>query len=275
VDRKAIRAVKARIRRLTAWNWGVSRAHRVATLNRFVTGGAPTSPGPRPPRSSPSLMSGSAGGCASARGSSGSACGPASTGFGRWASLGRRPSSGPTAARAPGASRGRPCSNALSPTPTGRAWASSASPGPTVASGLCGEPPDAWSACPVVWEEAGQPRRLPDASFVPTPGRIERRRARLADRGVASPPTLRRTGPPIGLGHPDPPHSRARMTGPSSFAYPLPGAKPPVREVESADPPMPHGRLRADTSLRWARPGPMPPVPHGSVSGGDCSPCCS
>jgi RNA-directed DNA polymerase len=38
VDRKAIRAVKARIRRLTAWNWGVSRAHRVATLNRFVTG---------------------------------------------------------------------------------------------------------------------------------------------------------------------------------------------------------------------------------------------
>jgi len=38
VDRKAIKACKARIRRLTARNWGVSMAHRIGALNRFITG---------------------------------------------------------------------------------------------------------------------------------------------------------------------------------------------------------------------------------------------
>jgi RNA-directed DNA polymerase len=38
IDRKAIKAVKARIRRFTARNWGVSMAHRIGALNRFITG---------------------------------------------------------------------------------------------------------------------------------------------------------------------------------------------------------------------------------------------
>jgi group II intron reverse transcriptase/maturase len=38
IDRKAIKAVKARIRRLTARNWGVSMAHRIGALNRFIHG---------------------------------------------------------------------------------------------------------------------------------------------------------------------------------------------------------------------------------------------
>lgn len=38
VDRKALQAVRARIRRLTARNWGVSMAHRIAALNRFILG---------------------------------------------------------------------------------------------------------------------------------------------------------------------------------------------------------------------------------------------
>lgn len=38
VDKKALKAVKARIRRLTARSWGVSMAHRIGALNRFIRG---------------------------------------------------------------------------------------------------------------------------------------------------------------------------------------------------------------------------------------------
>lgn len=38
VDRKALEAVEARIRRLTARPWGVSMVHRIAALNRFIAG---------------------------------------------------------------------------------------------------------------------------------------------------------------------------------------------------------------------------------------------
>jgi hypothetical protein len=67
---------------------------------------------------------------------------------------------GPTPARDHGGWPAQRSCNAPCPSPTARP--SSASPGPTVALGLLGEPPDAWSACPVVWEGAGQPRPLPD-----------------------------------------------------------------------------------------------------------------
>jgi group II intron reverse transcriptase/maturase len=38
VDRRSLKAVRARVRRLTARNGGVSMAHRIGALNRFITG---------------------------------------------------------------------------------------------------------------------------------------------------------------------------------------------------------------------------------------------
>jgi RNA-directed DNA polymerase len=38
LDRKAKKAVRARLRRLTARNWGVSMERRITALNRFIAG---------------------------------------------------------------------------------------------------------------------------------------------------------------------------------------------------------------------------------------------
>src|SRR5215831_7943891 len=45
-----------------------------------------------------------------------------------------------------------------------RPWACKASARDGAGCGLRDEPPDAWSASPVVWEGAGRPRLLPDRS---------------------------------------------------------------------------------------------------------------
>jgi hypothetical protein len=146
IDHEALQAAKARI--------------RIGALNRFSWSGAATSPGPRLRRSSPSSTSGSVGGFASASGSSGRSRLGSAHWFG-WASSGTRPGSGPTPARDRGGWRDLPSCPAPCPTRTGRPWASSVSPRPTVAFGMSGEPPDAWSACPVEWEGAGQPSPYP------------------------------------------------------------------------------------------------------------------
>src|SRR2546421_223143 len=54
---------------------------------------------------------------------------------------------------------------------TGRPWACTVSARDGASCGLPDEPPDAWPACPVVWEGAGRPRPLPDRSSFP--GRME------------------------------------------------------------------------------------------------------
>ncbi len=157
VDKKALKAVKPRIRRLTARSWGVSIARRVAALNRFITGWCAYFAWAETPSVFAELDQGLRRRLRQCQWKQwkrvrtrlrelvrlgikrNQAWQWANTRRGSWRVAGWALASCPVSC----------------PTRTGKTWASSASPMPTVAFGLSGEPPDAWSACPVVWTGAG------------------------------------------------------------------------------------------------------------------------
>jgi RNA-directed DNA polymerase len=161
VDRKAPKRAKQRLRQLTARGWGVSMNGRLHAINRFVAGWTGYFSWPTGSARSRTSTSGYAGGCGRCVGRSGSAPKPGGATCERSASPSTRPANGPGRAREAGASQAPHHSSAPSQMPTGLARVLSASPIPTVVSGLAKRTAGCGPARPVVWGRRGEPGAYP------------------------------------------------------------------------------------------------------------------
>ena len=119
VDPKARQRAKDRLRRLTSRKWGVSMERRIEEINRFTVGWTATLRWPRHRGRSRSSTNGSDDDYGRCDGRNGNAPARGSASCGRMGSQRRKPTSGPTRARATGAPHTLRPFDTPYPTPTG------------------------------------------------------------------------------------------------------------------------------------------------------------
>jgi RNA-directed DNA polymerase len=155
VDRKAPKRAKQRLRQLTARGWGVSMNGRLHAINRFVAGWTGyffLADGERPFSDLDEWLRRR---LRQVRWKEWKRPKPGGATCERSASPSTRPANGPGRAREAGASRAPHHSSAPSQMPTGLARVLSASPIPTVVSGLAKRTAGCGPARPVVWGAPG------------------------------------------------------------------------------------------------------------------------
>ncbi len=162
IDPKARKRAKERLRRLTSRRWGISMERRIREVNRFTVGWTAYFSLADTPRPLSDLDEWLRRRLRQVRwkewkrseDQDGATCK-------RWGSRSRRPTNGPTRARATGASQVPLLSSVPCPTPTGVTWVYEDSPILTAVSGTRREPPDADPHVRWCGRGGGKPRPYP------------------------------------------------------------------------------------------------------------------